>query len=86
VEVTRRDLLCIRHNRSREPEVCAGAAAHRDLRPGRDSVGRAPHVHASRLLLRASKIGTFTQALYDEAKSKGWTVISMKNDWKRVFA
>ena len=32
-----------------------------------------------------SKVGTFTQALYDEAKSKGWTVISMKNDWKRIF-
>ena len=32
-----------------------------------------------------SKVGTFTQALYDEAKAKGWTVISMKNDWKRVF-
>ena len=36
--------------------------------------------------LPASKIGTFTQALYDEAKSRGWTVISMKNDWKRIFA
>ncbi len=23
---------------------------------------------------------------YDEAKKKGWTVISMKNDWKKVFA
>ena len=33
-----------------------------------------------------TKVGTFTQALHDEAKSKGWTVISMKNDWKRVFA
>jgi hypothetical protein len=33
-----------------------------------------------------SKIGTFTQALYDEAKKDGWTVISMKNDWKRIFA
>jgi phosphoglycolate phosphatase-like HAD superfamily hydrolase len=33
-----------------------------------------------------TKVGTFTQALYDEAKSKGWTLISMKNDWKRVFA
>jgi len=32
-----------------------------------------------------SKIGTFTQALYDEAKKKSWTVISMKNDWKRIF-
>jgi phosphoglycolate phosphatase-like HAD superfamily hydrolase len=36
--------------------------------------------------LRATKVGTFTQALYDEAKKSGWTVISMKSDWKRVFA
>ena len=36
--------------------------------------------------LPASHIGTFTQSLYDEAKKKGWTVISIKNDWKRVFA
>jgi hypothetical protein len=33
-----------------------------------------------------TKVGTFTQALYDEAKQKSWTVISMKNDWKRIFA
>ena len=32
------------------------------------------------------KVGAFTQALYDEAKKKGWTVISMKNDWKKIFA
>jgi phosphoglycolate phosphatase-like HAD superfamily hydrolase len=32
-----------------------------------------------------TKVGTFTQALHDEAKKGGWTVISMKNDWKRVF-
>jgi phosphoglycolate phosphatase-like HAD superfamily hydrolase len=36
--------------------------------------------------LPATKVGTFTQALYDEAKKKGWSVISMKNDWKRIFA
>jgi phosphoserine phosphatase len=36
--------------------------------------------------LPATKVGTFTQALYDDAKKNGWTVISMKNDWKRVFA
>ena len=35
--------------------------------------------------LSNSKVGTFTQVLYDEAKKKGWTVISMKNDWKRIF-
>jgi hypothetical protein len=36
--------------------------------------------------LPASKIGTFTQALYNEAKAKGWNVISMKRDWKRIFS
>jgi phosphoglycolate phosphatase-like HAD superfamily hydrolase len=36
--------------------------------------------------LPATKVGAFTQQLYDEAKKQGWTVISMKNDWKRVFA
>jgi phosphoserine phosphatase len=34
----------------------------------------------------ASKIGTFSDALMAEAKQRGWTVISMKNDWKRIFA
>jgi hypothetical protein len=33
-----------------------------------------------------TKVGAFTQALYDEAKDKGWTVISMKDDWNRIFA
>jgi hypothetical protein len=33
-----------------------------------------------------TKVGAFTQALYDEAKSKSWPVISMKNDWRRIFA
>jgi hypothetical protein len=33
-----------------------------------------------------SKVGTFTQELFDEAKKDGRTVISMKNDWKRIFA
>ena len=32
-----------------------------------------------------TKVGTFTQALYDEAKKNGWTVISMKKDWKVIF-
>ena len=33
-----------------------------------------------------TKVGTFTQELYDEAKRNGWIVISMKNDWNRIFA
>jgi hypothetical protein len=33
-----------------------------------------------------TKVGTFTPALYAEAKKKNWTVISMKNDWKKIFS
>jgi phosphoserine phosphatase len=33
-----------------------------------------------------TKFGAFTQELADEAKAKGWVVVSMKNDWKRTFA
>jgi len=32
-----------------------------------------------------TKIGTFSQALYDEATRRGWSVIGMKADWKRIF-
>ena len=34
---------------------------------------------------RESHIGKLDKGL-DEAKAKGWTVVSMKDDWKRVFA
>ena len=33
-----------------------------------------------------SKVGTFSDALMSEATKRGWLVISMKNDWKRIFA
>jgi phosphoglycolate phosphatase-like HAD superfamily hydrolase len=33
-----------------------------------------------------TKVGTFTEALYDEAKKGGWTIVSMKQDWKQIFA
>ena len=36
--------------------------------------------------MRDTKVGAFTQALYDEATKKGWTVISMKDDWRWIFA
>jgi phosphoglycolate phosphatase-like HAD superfamily hydrolase len=44
------------------------------------------YAYGPALGLPDTKVGTFTQALYDEAKKNGWTVISMKNDWKRIFA
>jgi phosphoglycolate phosphatase-like HAD superfamily hydrolase len=33
-----------------------------------------------------TSVGTFPQALIEQAKKGGWTVISMKTDWKRIFA
>jgi hypothetical protein len=36
--------------------------------------------------LPESKVGTFPQKLYDKAQKDGWTVISMKKDWKRIFS
>jgi hypothetical protein len=33
-----------------------------------------------------TKFGTFPQSLMADAGKKGWVVISMKDDWKRVFA
>jgi phosphoglycolate phosphatase-like HAD superfamily hydrolase len=44
------------------------------------------YAYGPALGLPDTKVGTFTQALYDEAKEKGWTVISMQKDWKRIFA
>jgi len=32
------------------------------------------------------KLGAFKQDLYDQSKKEGWTVVSMKDDWKQVFA
>ena len=32
-----------------------------------------------------TKVGALTAALYGEARKDGWSVISMRNDWKRIF-
>jgi phosphoserine phosphatase len=34
---------------------------------------------------RTSSVGRLDKGL-EEAKTKGWTVVDMKNDWKRIFA
>ena len=44
------------------------------------------YAYGPALGLPDTKVGTFTQALYDEATKQGWVVISMANDWKRVFS
>jgi hypothetical protein len=33
-----------------------------------------------------TRVGAFPQALYAEAKKRGWHVVSVRNDWKRIFA
>ena len=33
-----------------------------------------------------TKFGAFSQSTMDEANKKGWNVISMKHDWKRIFS
>ncbi|MDG2304643.1 MAG: HAD family hydrolase [Candidatus Binatia bacterium] len=33
-----------------------------------------------------TKVGAFSQELYDQAQRDGWIVISIKDDWKQVFA
>jgi hypothetical protein len=44
------------------------------------------YAYGPALGLPDTKVGTFTQALYDQAKKNSWPVISMKDDWKRIFA
>jgi phosphoserine phosphatase len=43
------------------------------------------YAYGPALGLPDTKVGSFPEALYDEARSKGWFVISMKKDWKVIF-
>jgi phosphoglycolate phosphatase-like HAD superfamily hydrolase len=55
--------------------------------PGARFAGIVHHTDAEREYAydRQSKIGKLDKAL-DEGKAKGWTVVDMKRDWKKVFA
>lgn len=33
-----------------------------------------------------TSVGTFSQEMYNMAKKQNWIVISMKIDWKQIFA
>lgn len=65
--------------------IGAGAGARLKMLVLHDDAAR-EYAYGPAQGLPDSKVGTFTPALYDEAKKDGWTVISLKNDWKRVFA
>jgi hypothetical protein len=66
------------------PETTAGAAARLGLLVLHDNADR-EYAYGPAEGLPHTKVGTSTQALYDEAKKDGWQVISMKNDWNRIF-
>jgi len=63
----------------------AGSGARFELLVLHDD-GAREYAYGPALGLPNVKLGAFTQALYDQAQKSGWTVISMKNDWKRIFA
>src|SRR5689334_14742352 len=65
--------------------TAAGAGARLKMLLLHDAAAR-EYAYGPAQGLPDTKVGTFTPALYDEAKKNGWTVISMKNDWRRVFA
>jgi phosphoserine phosphatase len=61
-----------------------GAGARAALLVLHDDAAR-EYAYGPALGLPDTRVGTFTQALYDEAAKAGWPVISMKNDWKKIF-
>ena len=63
----------------------AGAGARLEMLVLHDDAAR-EYSYGPAFGLPTPKLGAFTPALYEEAQKDGWTVISMKNDWKRIFA
>jgi phosphoserine phosphatase len=43
------------------------------------------YAYGPALGLPAPQLGAFTSALHEQALREGWTVVSMKDDWKQVF-
>ena len=61
-----------------------GGGARFELLVLHDDAAR-EYAYGPALGLPEPKLGAFPQALYDQAKKDGWTVVSMKNDWRQVF-
>jgi phosphoserine phosphatase len=43
------------------------------------------YAYGPALGMPAPQLGAFTQSLHEQARRAGWTVVSMKGDWKQVF-
>jgi hypothetical protein len=65
--------------------ACAGGGARFGLLVLHDDAAR-EYAYGPALGLPKPALGAFTPALYAQAQKAGWTVVSMKNDWKQVFA
>jgi hypothetical protein len=61
-----------------------GSGARFELLVLHDDAAR-EYAYGPALGLPNPKLGAFTPALYEQAKKDGWTVVSMKDDWKQVF-
>jgi phosphoserine phosphatase len=61
-----------------------GSGARFELLVLHDDAAR-EYAYGSARGLPEVKLGAFTPALDEHAKKDGWTVVSMKNDWKTVF-
>jgi hypothetical protein len=61
-----------------------GSGARFELLVLHDDAAR-EYAYGPALGLPDVKLGAFTQAVYDEARKSGWTVVSMKADWKDMF-
>uniref|UniRef100_A0ABS3MGY2 Haloacid dehalogenase-like hydrolase n=1 Tax=Bradyrhizobium quebecense TaxID=2748629 RepID=A0ABS3MGY2_9BRAD len=61
-----------------------GSSARFELLVLHDDTAR-EYAYGPALGLPEPKLGAFPQALYDQAKKDGWTIVSMKNDWSQVF-
>ena len=61
-----------------------GSGARFELLVLHDDAAR-EYAYGPALGLPDVKLGAFTQAVYDQARKEGWTVVSMKDDWKQIF-
>src|SRR3954462_7209968 len=69
-------------SRAERREGCGTAAGN-----GARFMGLVHHTDAEREWAydQESHVGRLDKALLDEAQARGWTVVNMKQDWKRVF-
>jgi phosphoserine phosphatase len=64
--------------------IGGGDRAHLEMLVHHDDAAR-EYAYGPAGGLPNTSVGTFTDALMNEATQKGWSVISMKRDWRQIF-